>query len=332
MKILKFIGIGLLILIVIVVAVAFLLPRHVKIERTATIKASPEIVFGQVNILKNWEQWSPWHKLDPKMQLVYNEIPCGKGASYSWKSGEKNVGNGKLTITRIVPYDTIDVEMNFMDQGVSLGGYYFKKVDNGVQLTWWMDADMGNNPIGRWMGLFMNKLVGKDFEKGLNSIKGISERLGNTPLTIETSTEKPANYLYIHNVGSGQELENLFMDSYVKIGKYLVENKAKPNGPPFALYYKWENNHFELDICMPTDKVLKGDKNIKPGKLKGGKILTVKYYGPFEGTGRAHVAAMKWIQDNKSKINGAPREVFITDPMTEKDPAKWLTLIVYPII
>ena len=332
MKILKFIGLGLLILIILVVAVAFLLPRHVKIERTATIKAAPEIVFGQVNILKNWEHWSPWHKIDPKMKLEYNQIPSGEGASYSWKSNDKNVGNGKLTITRIVPYDTIDVEMSFMEQGVSLGGYYFKKVDSAVQLTWWMDADMGNNPIGRWMGLFMNKLVGKDFEKGLDSIKNISERLGNTPLTIETSTEKSSSYLYIHKVGSGQELEKFFMDSYGEIGKYLAENKAKPIGPPFALYYKWENNHFELDICMPVNKVLKGDKSIKPGKLKGGKILTIKYYGPYEGTGRAHAAAMKWIQDNKSKINGAPREVFVIDPMTEKDPAKWLTLIVYPII
>ena len=332
MKILKFIGLGLLILIVLLVVIAYLLPRNVKIERTTVIKAAPEIVFGQINILKNWEQWSPWHKIDPKMKLEYNEIPSGKGASYSWKSDDKNVGNGKLTITRIVPYDTIDVEMNFMEQGVSFGGYYLKKVDSTVHLTWWMKADMGNNPIGRWMGLFMNRLVGKDFEKGLDSIKNISERMGNTPLTIETSSEKPSNYLYIHKVGTGQDFENFFMDAYMKIGKYLAENKAKSSGPPFALYYKWENNQFEYDICMPVNKILKGDKTIKSGKLKGSKILTVKYYGPYEGTARAHAAAMKWIEGNKRKLSGAPREVFVTDPMTEKDPTKWLTLIVYPII
>lgn len=331
MKILKFIGLGLLFLIVLLVAAAYLLPRHVKVERTTTINAAPEIVFGQVNILKNWEQWSPWHKIDQKMKLEYNGIPSGKGASYSWQSDVKNVGNGKLTITRIVPFDTIDVEMNFMDQGVALGGYYFKKVDSTVILTWWMDADMGNNPIGRWMGLFMDKMLGKDFEKGLNSIKMISERLGNTPLTFETSMEKPSNYLFIHKVGSGLEMENFFMDAYTALGKYIAEKGAKTNGPPFSIYYKWENNQFDFDICMPVKKPLKGDMTIKSGKLNAGKILTIKYYGPYEGTGRAHAAAMKWIQDNKSKINGAPREVFITDPMTEKDPAKWLTLIVYPI-
>ncbi|MDP4290679.1 MAG: GyrI-like domain-containing protein [Bacteroidota bacterium] len=332
MKILKSIGLGLLILIVLLVVVAYLLPRHVKIERTATIKAAPEIVFGQINVLKNWEQWSPWYKIDPKMKLTYNDIPSGKGASYSWQSKDKNVGNGTLTITRIVPYDTIDLEMNFMEQGAVLGGYYFKKkADSTVQLAWWMEADMGNNPIGRWMGLFMNRLVGKDFEKGLDAIKTISERLGNLPLTLETTTEKPSNYLYIHKTGSEQEIGKFFMESYPALAKYISEKGAKSSGPPFALYYKWENDHFDLDICMPVNKILKGDQSIKSGKLKGGKILTVKYYGPYEGTGRAHAAAMKWIQDNKNKIDGAAREVYVTDPMTEKDPAKVLTLIVYPI-
>ena len=331
MKILKFIGLGLLILIVLLVAVAYLLPRHVKVERTVTIKSSPEIVFVQVNILKNWEQWSPWHKIDPKMKLEYNNIPSGKGASYSWQSDVKNVGNGKLTITRVIPFDTIDVEMNFMDQGIALGGYNFKKVDSTVLLTWWMDADMGNNPIGRWMGLMMDRMIGKDFEKGLNSIKTISEQLGNIPMTIETSMEKPSNYVFIHKVGRAQEIEKFFMDGYSVLGKYMAEKGTKSNGPPFSIYYKWKNNQFDFDICMPVEKPLKGDMTIKSGKLNASKILTVKYYGPYEGTGRAHAAAMKWIADNKSKMNGAPREVFVSDPMTEKDPAKLLTLIVYPI-
>ena len=331
MKILKFIGLGLLILIVLLVVVAYLLPRHVRVERTATIKSSPEIVFGQVNILKNWEQWSPWHKIDPKMKLEYNNIPSGKGASYSWQSEVKNVGNGKLTITKVVPFDTIDVEMNFMNEGIALGGYNFKQKDSAVLLTWWMDADMGNNPIGRWMGLMMDRMIGKDFEKGLNSIKTISETLGNTPLAIETSMEKPSNYIFIHQTGNAEEMEKSFMNGYTTLGKYMAENGAKSNGAPFSIYYKWEKNNFDFDICMPVEKPLKGDKEIKAGKLNAGKILTVKYYGPYEGTGRAHAAAMKWIADNKSTINGAPREVFVADPMTEKDPSKLLTLIVYPI-
>jgi effector-binding domain-containing protein len=330
MKIIKFIGLGLLVLIILLVIVAFLLPRNVRIQRSITMKSDQEIVFEQINTLRNWEQWSPWHKIDPKMKLVYGDIPSGKDAFYSWSSEERAVGKGKLTITKSVPYDTINVTMDFMEQGISSGGYNLKKVDSLVRLTWWMEADMGNNPIGRIMGLFLDKIVGKDFDKGLKNLKEICERLGNTPLKGESSTEKPSTYLYIHTTCIGQELPKFYGNAYTKLAKYIVENKAKPTGPPFSLYYKWEKNEFVLDACMGANKPLKGNKEIKSGKLTGGNIYTVNYYGPYEGTGRAHEMAMNWLKNNKHQLTGAPREVYQTDPMTEKDPAKWLTLVVYP--
>ncbi len=330
MKIIKFVGLGLLVLVIVLVIIAFLLPRNVRIERSIAIKAAPEIVFEQINTLKNWEDWSPWHKIDPKMKLVYGDIPSGKDAFYSWSSDVKNVGKGKLTITKSVPYDTINVTMDFMEQGISQGGYILKKADSGIQLKWWMDADMGNNPIGRIMGLFLDKMVGKDFEKGLKSLKDISEKLDNVPLKGSASTDKPLSYIYIHTTCTGQEIPKFIGNAYTKLDKFIVENKAKPTGPPFTLYYKWENNLFVMDACMGANKPLKGNSEIKSGKLTGGNIYTVNYYGPYSGTGRGHEMAKKWLKDNNHQLTGAPREVYMTDPMTEKDPTKWLTLIVYP--
>lgn len=330
MKIIKFLGLGLLILVILVVIVSFLLPRNVRIQRTVSIKAAPEIVFEQINTLKNWEQWSPWHKIDPKMELTYGDIPSGKDAFYSWKSNIKGVGKGKLTITKSVPYDTINVTMDFMEQGISPGGYNLKKVDSLVQLTWWMEADMGNNPLERIMGLFLNKMVGKDFDNGLKSLKDISEKLTNIPLKGQVSTDKPLTYVYIHTTCSGQELPRFIGNAYTELAKYIVTNKAKTTGSPFSLYYKWVNNNFVLDACMGTNKPLKGYKEIKYGKLTGGSIYVVSYYGPYSGTGRGHEVAKKWLKDNNHQLTGAPREMYQTDPLTESDPTKWLTLIVYP--
>ena len=33
------------------------------------------MVYDQVNTLKNWENWSPWHKIDKGMKLTYSG-PC----------------------------------------------------------------------------------------------------------------------------------------------------------------------------------------------------------------------------------------------------------------
>jgi hypothetical protein len=34
-----------------------------------------------------------------------------------------------------------------------------------------MESDMGNNPIGRYFGLFMDNILGSDFEKGMENIR-----------------------------------------------------------------------------------------------------------------------------------------------------------------
>jgi hypothetical protein len=34
---------------------------------------------------------------------------------------------------------------------------------------------MGGNPVNRWFGLFMDRLVGPDFEAGLGNLKRVAE-------------------------------------------------------------------------------------------------------------------------------------------------------------
>jgi hypothetical protein len=38
-----------------------------------------------------------------------------------------------------------------------------------------MEGDLGRNPLYRWFGVFMDKLVGPDFESGLSNLKRLGE-------------------------------------------------------------------------------------------------------------------------------------------------------------
>lgn len=177
MKALKTFIIVLLILIVLLVAISYLLPRHIKVERSATISAPVELVFDQVNILKKWELWSPWHQIDPEMKLEYYGPEAGVGASYSWTSSHERVGNGQLKISESIPYSLIKTEMEFMDQGTAYSHFVFSPTENGTFVLWVMESDMGSNPIGRYFGLFMDKWIGNDFEKGLKNLQELVQKL-----------------------------------------------------------------------------------------------------------------------------------------------------------
>ena len=39
-----------------------------------------------------------------------------------------------------------------------------------------MNGNMGRNPVYRWMALFMDRMVGPDFEAGLANLKALAEK------------------------------------------------------------------------------------------------------------------------------------------------------------
>src|SRR5438876_11472300 len=95
------------------VCIVAMRPAEFRVVRSATMAAPPADVFAQVNDLHKWEAWSPWAKLDPAMKQTYDGAPEGTGAIYSW-NGDKNVGEGRMTITESRAGELIRIKLEFM--------------------------------------------------------------------------------------------------------------------------------------------------------------------------------------------------------------------------
>ncbi len=163
------------IIVLVVFITTFFLPSKVRVARSVTIQAPAEKIFRQINILRNWPDWSPWYQYDRTMKIIYNDIPEGEGASYQWESKNRRVGNGTLTIITSRPFESVAVEMNFMRRGAANAYFRLEPQGEAIQLTWSMETDMGHSPGRRLMGRMMDKFVGADFEKGLLQLKKITE-------------------------------------------------------------------------------------------------------------------------------------------------------------
>src|SRR6267142_2949082 len=98
-------------LIVILVVVIMLQPATYQVERSTTIAAPAPVVFAQVNDFHKWNAWSPWAKLDPAMKQTFEGAPAGNGAVYTW-TGNKEVGEGRMTITESRPSDLIKIKLD----------------------------------------------------------------------------------------------------------------------------------------------------------------------------------------------------------------------------
>ncbi|MEM6722818.1 MAG: SRPBCC family protein [Bacteroidota bacterium] len=162
----------LLIGIILLVALTQLLPAKIRVERSLFMAAPAATIFSLVNNLEKWPSWMPWAKFDPTTKYEFFNGGIGKGAYYTWDSTHKKVGNGKLTILESEPNSHLKTQLDFGNQpNPGYGGWRFEETEGGTNVTWSMDADMGRNPIGRVFGLFFDKMLGPQFEEGLQNLK-----------------------------------------------------------------------------------------------------------------------------------------------------------------
>jgi len=164
-------------LIVILAIGSFFLPQNQHVERSVDISAPAESIYPYLSNPKKFSEWSPWSKIDPNMKMEYVGAESGKGAGMKWQSEQRSVGSGSWTIVDTKANETVNVEMDFGDQGIATSFFTLKPSGNNTQVTWGFDTDVGMNPLMRWMGLLMDKMVGSEYEKGLAELKRISEKL-----------------------------------------------------------------------------------------------------------------------------------------------------------
>ena len=172
MKFLKIILITALSVVTILGVVGLIMPRHIAIERTRSIKAPREAISAQIADLRRWEQWSPWQKMDPAIKTEYSNPSGGPGAYSKWQS--EKVGNGTMTLTAVTP-DSIAQSMDFGMGLPASAAFYLSPEGNATKVRWTGHFDMGPNPYKHLMGAMMDSWVGNDYAKGLDNLAATVE-------------------------------------------------------------------------------------------------------------------------------------------------------------
>jgi uncharacterized protein YndB with AHSA1/START domain len=166
---------GAAVLIVLLAVIGFALPKTFHIERSQVIAAPAEKIYPLIADPHNWPKWGIWNQRDPNMKMDFSGSPSGAGAKWSWQS--KSEGNGQMEFTAAEPDRQISYRLIFADFGmVSGGALKLAPEGTGTRITWTNEGEFGGNPFNRYFGLMMDKMVGKDFDGGLNNLKQLAEK------------------------------------------------------------------------------------------------------------------------------------------------------------
>lgn len=158
-----------------VLVYASMQPSSFSLRREADIKAAPETIRALIEDFREWRKWSPWEKLDPELKRTLSGAPLGKGSVYEW-SGNNKVGQGRMEILESSP-SAVKIKLDFHKPMTAhnITDFLLEPRDGGTHVTWVMSGPL--NIMMKLMHVFMNmdKMVGKDFERGLASMKQAAE-------------------------------------------------------------------------------------------------------------------------------------------------------------
>ncbi|WP_179008501.1 SRPBCC family protein [Winogradskyella forsetii] len=334
MKILKYVLLLLLILVIGVSIYIAVQPNSFEVTRTKTINAPQSVVYNNVIDFKNWEAWNSWKEENPEIVMTFSEQTKGVGGSYSWED-EDGVGTMKTIATN--PKSSITQEMQFEDMPKSDVNWEFKPNDDGTtDVTWTIsgkDLPFGFKMFSAFMG-GMEAQIGPHYERGLTLLDSVVQaEMKVYSINVQGVTQHSGGY-YLYNTTSCKfsDFEQNMKTMLPEVGAYATTHNITMAGSPFILYHKWdeENDAVIFSCCVPTNsKVVTDDADILTGKLESFKTVKTVLKGNYSNLNEAWETTMTYIADNNLEMveGGAMLETYITDPMGEPNPAKWITEI-----
>jgi hypothetical protein len=168
--------IGVAVVVILFLVIVALQPADYRVVRSGSISAPPGIVFANVNDFHKWDAWSPWAKLDPNMKTSFDGPAAGVGAGYAWV-GNSKVGEGSMKIIDSHPTNRVLIKLDFIKPFASTAEtlFTFAPEGSGTAVTWNMSGRKNFMSKAFCMFMSMDKMVGGDFERGLASLKAVSE-------------------------------------------------------------------------------------------------------------------------------------------------------------
>jgi len=328
------------VLVVALFGIGFLLSEQAHVERSETVNASPAAVFALVNSFRQFDKWSPWASKDPGMKVERSGPELGVGAKYAW-AGNGAVGAGSQEITASTAFSQVKVKIMFGGfDGASEATYTIVPAGEGSRITWALDSHLGGNPINRYFGLFMDKMVGSDYVKGLAQLKTLAESLPKTDFSsaaIEPVANKPLTYAYLAGSAPTDDAEigKALGVAYAKVGAAMKTAGLQQAGALLAVTRRYDDEAkiYEFDAAVPidrTDASLPAGSEVKIGQTPEGMILKLTHKGPYSSLPKAYEQLAAYEAAYGFVESGKSWEQYISDPGNTPE-AELITTVNVPV-
>jgi effector-binding domain-containing protein/carbon monoxide dehydrogenase subunit G len=342
------IGVGAL--LAVLAAVGFLLPSTARVERATVVKASPEDVFVIVNDLTRLREWASPMGDDPKATIALSGPPMGVGARIEWVSAAH--GSGSQEIVESEPFSVVRSKMG---SGGVIGGHStlaLAPAMGGTKVTWSFEADLGLNPIDRYLGLLLDVRLGSAHERGLQRLKALVEPMAEANLQealaagadvsgmgsdlpdsftpADADPEKGPQIVSVEGrnvirvqgqatVSDDAAISAALGEAYGKILTFAEQNGLDVGGgAPQAVTLSTAEGVWSFEAAMPLLAPPGSDvvevEGVEIGKSYAGRAVKLTHKGPYSTLSKTYERLREHARANGLKEKGVLWEEYVTDP------------------
>lgn len=102
-------------------------------------------------------------------------------------------------------------------------------------------------------------------------------------------------------------------------------------GPPFGFYPEMPTETVAVEAGFPVSATATPDGPTHRLVLPGGRVVRATHIGPFDTMGETYEQLSSWMAERGLQPAVGMWESYLSDPEIEPDPARWQTMVTWPI-
>lgn len=292
----------------VIAGIFIFIPSKIRISSIAKAHANNE---GAQRVLMDDKNWAKWWPSDKVFQL--------DGSSY--RISKKMISGFELMVSK----GTDSLSSQLLLIGVN--------TDTTV-LTLSCELESGNNPFKRMVDYNRATDIKKDFNLLLDSLRSFLSNQKNIYGFVANQVKVTDSVLLSTKKTFDHYPDEFETDVLIqKLRAHIKTNNAKEMNYPMLNVKQLDEKHFEAMVAIATDKKLP-DNNEFAAKMvvKNGNLLEAEITGGHATIRQAFIQYDLLIEDYNKTPPAIPYQLIITDRTKERDTAKWITKLCYPIL
>jgi hypothetical protein len=300
-------------LLVALISLYFIIPQNITTTNIIKIDANDVTVAKFLINKGKWAKWWPGQHIPAdSSSFTYN------GVSY--------------TIQQITN-SGVDLLIKSGDTELISKLTYFAEDENLCAVSWVTQKQSSLNPFTRIAEFVKVKEQAKDLDKVLAHFKAFMNVDTNVygikvnvvkitqPLTLATGITTAA-----------YPSTELVYSLAAKLSKEIAAQGGKETAPPMLNVNQLDAREYHVMVGIQTDKQLKAGNGIVVNNMvKGANLLATEVKGGRGTIENAFVQLKTYQKDHRLISPAIPFEQLVTNRLAEKDTAKWVTKIYWPI-